>query len=653
MATTNDSNSLNNQTDNLPTEEIINFWFPNSHIDSTTMFDFWFDKTPDEYIRSNYKIWVDNLAKSDIDTDAFINQLSKTDLDKLALLIIGDQFTRNIYRDPSNPMYKANDKWTLKLALSMLDDSIDFKLNLNMRYFILLVLRHQRTTPLLNLVISRIKQYIKSFTDLKTEVPQSLIKFYAHSVKSYTDLTDSICCLDFYSETEFKVSINQNLILMNTDILDPNVYVHLEKISNFNKVSNFNEFDPGFVSESKQTDPIYLKLEEWLKEESVCSKSRNSIQPINVGISLSGGVDSMVMLSCFVKLKQNHPDIVGKIVAVHIEHSNRSEAVIERRFLAKFCEGLGVRFYWRTIDYMSRDTEYLDRSIYETESKKVRFGLYKYVVDKYDLVGICMGHHMGDITENVFTNIIKGKIGPDLGVMKKSDNMLDVNIHRPLLDLIKDQIFEYAHNNGIPYFKNSTPPWSCRGVIRDQMIPILKAQFGDFEPNIIKTMIMWNKMYEINYKYITKPFIDSVIKFKHGIKIRYNVDMTDDIFWDPILIEYLHSNSTHMISTKSKNIFIQWLKTVKTNSKNQCDLNSKFFAYFDAKSDFVYIINYEDICQMQNISLYSNLDDLLNEQNQNYVELDDYTKITKITKTTKTTKKKKNNLPQKIKKLFR
>jgi len=237
------------------------------------------------------------------------------------------------------------------------------------------------------------------------------------------------------------------------------------------------------------------------------------------------------------------------------------------------------------------------------------FLLYKYVVNKYNLIGVCMGHHMGDITENVFTNIIKGKIGSDLGVMKKIDRQLDVDIYRPFLELIKDQIIKYAHDNNVPYFKNSTPSWSCRGVIRDQMIPILKRQFGDFEPNIIKTMTMWNKMYSLNLKYITKP----VIKYKHGIKIPYDPDMSDEIFWDPILIDYLHSNGSSMISNKSKNIFIQWLKIVKNSRKTQCDLNSNFFAFFDNISDHIYIINYRNIQRIPNIKSYSHLDDLLDE----------------------------------------
>jgi len=615
----------------IPTTEIINFWFPNSNFDKISMFEFWFDATPDEYIRSTYIDLVDYLSLSLSQEKTNYLSLENTDLDKLALLIIGDQFTRNVYRNDLLQRTK-NDFWTLNLALSMLDSDIDLKLNLNMRYFILLVLRHQKTTQLLSRVRDRIKLYLSEYVESKKDIPSSLIKFYTHTIRSYTDLTDSISCTDLTDSFDYNKITERVIQLIHLsdyiDILDTDIYQNKLK----------DEIEHEDLS-GLSKDIIYKTLYEWIL-------NFNQSNPINIGISLSGGVDSMVLLSCLVQIKYSFPKLIGQIVAVHIEHSNRPEAILERQFLIDYCQILGIKFYWRTIDYMSREMEYIDRSVYEIESKKVRFGLYKYVSEKHNLIGICMGHHMGDITENVFTNIIKGKIGPDLGVMKKIDEQLDVQIHRPLLDLIKDQIFSYAKNYQTPYFKNSTPAWSCRGVIRDKMMPILKAQFGDFEPNIIKTMNMWNKMYELNYKYITKPFIDSIIKFKHGLKIPYNFDMTDDIFWDPLLIDLLHSNGYPMISTKSKNIFLSWLRGLNNFNKDktnlQCDLNTIFYAYYNSATNHVYIINNKTIEQIPKADLikYNNLDHIMSETNLTEEVISDK-------------KRKKLKLPQKIKNLLK
>ena len=134
---------------NLPTNNIIKFWFNDS---KTEMFNFWFNGEKDDCIKENYKNLVDNIDINNY--KSFINN----DMDKIALLLVGDQFTRNIYRN-SNERLK-NDTWTLELALNMLNNNEDYNYNLNMRYFILLPLRHNKSSKLLNIVRNRILSYV-------------------------------------------------------------------------------------------------------------------------------------------------------------------------------------------------------------------------------------------------------------------------------------------------------------------------------------------------------------------------------------------------------------------------------------------------------------------------------------------------------------
>ena len=564
--------------------ELINFWWPNANFDTESAFDFWFDKTPDDYIKTKYQFLVDSdeLAKL-VKFDELTNKT------KLALLLVGDQFTRNIYRDSlDNINYKKHDNWCLKLALAMIQSDEDLQLNLNMRYFILLPLRHQNKTYLLEIVRNRIHLYIKSYTDQEKSVPQSLIKFYAHTIKNYTYLLDTIKIVTPLSELSNELSNEQT----DFDILDDNCSYWFD-----------NGLNSSLLALSDDKHIIYKTLKDWLSLTGITS----------IGISLSGGVDSMVLLTCFAMIKQSNPTLLEKIVAIHIEHSNRLVvSVKERDFLSRYCTNLGVKFYYRTIDYMNRTTPYLDRDIYETESKKLRFNLYNHVCDIEDLYGICIGHHMGDITENVFTNIIKGRINEDLGQMKQSDNQFDCQIYRPFLNLIKDNIFDFAHKYHVPYFKNSTPVWSCRGVIRDKMIPILKAQFGDFEPNIINFMNTFKEMSELNNKFVIKPYIDSMIKLTYGYKIPFNKDMILDIVWDQILINITHSNGYHMVSTKSKMNLLNWLKGIiahKMDSSsifNDYKLSKQYIVYYEKTNDYLYFIDYVKLSESEIVKTYKN-----------------------------------------------
>ena len=50
-----------------------------------------------------------------------------------------------------------------------------------------------------------------------------------------------------------------------------------------------------------------------------------------------------------------------------------------------------------------------------------------------------------------------------------------VDIWRPLLGMDKKDILDFAHKFGVPYFKDSTPSWSCRGKLRSSLIPLLQV----------------------------------------------------------------------------------------------------------------------------------------------------------------------------------
>ena len=264
-------------------------------------------------------------------------------------------------------------------------------------------------------------------------------------------------------------------------------------------------------------------------------------------------------------------------VAIHIEYCNRVEAKLEREFLEHYCYKNNIKLYYRTINYIDRS----NRELFEKETRKARFNLYKYVIEKENLEGICLGHHSGDIVENVFTNIIKGCNINDLVVMEELTVQNNINIFRPLLKFKKHELLLIAHTQNIPYFLNSTPEWSCRGILRDKIIPILKSQFGNFEDNIIKfTESCRDYHYKCNY---TK------IESEYYTKIEYS-DNIDKKSIELIILDIMHSNGYNMVSHKLMNNYIIWLKGTKCN---QIDLGKNIFSYY--KNNYLYFINYTKI----------------------------------------------------------
>jgi len=493
----------------MNTKDILNFWFQGTTNETTNTF--WFDKSLDKYITDNYKVLVDSSDKHHI----------KDMYDKIALLIVGDQFTRNIYRNSTDRT--KNDKWVLELALNMINNNEDIIYQLNYRYFILLPLRHAKVSSLLDIVCNR----IKSYSSLYTTIPHSLIKFYNNTIQNYAELYDTI---KIGSKQEYK--------------------------------AEFKTILENYEEQTSSIDAIY----------NTCKKYKN------IGLSLSGGVDSMVL---FNALKYNNINFI----AIHIEYCNRVEAKIEREFLEYYCYINNIKLYYRTIDYISRED---DRNLFEVETRKARFNLYKYVINLEGLEGVMLGHHMGDVVENVFTNIIKGRSLDDITTMEEIQEQNGIMLIRPFIKLKKDDIVMMAQSNKIPYFLNSTPKWSCRGVLRDTVIPVLKKQFGDFENNIIKFTESCSHYTKFYHENINNKIKETVMNY--GSKIEYNQDIINNEIIEKILLNIMHRNGYHMVSHKLKNNFIKWLNG---NKLNQIDLGKNMFCYY--KNNYLYFVNYTKI----------------------------------------------------------
>jgi hypothetical protein len=145
-----------------------------------------------------------------------------------------------------------------------------------------------------------------------------------------------------------------------------------------------------------------------------------------------------------------------------------------------------------------------------------------------------------------------------------------------------------AETRNIMYFKNSTPSWSCRGVLRDQIYPILRKQFGDFDNNIIKfsqSAAMYceyyNKHSQVNLNQIKKEYV---------VRVQYIEEMNNPHVIEKLLLDIMHSNQYKMVKRRSRDNFLLWLKG---NKKKQIELDKNIFCY--QHTDYLYFVNYTKI----------------------------------------------------------
>ena len=299
-----------------------------------------------------------------------------------------------------------------------------------------------------------------------------------------------------------------------------------------------------------------------------------------VCVSLSGGVDSMVIAHALCHLR-DHPkpvhragkgqltstadrrvkhnavekDSVGlvkTIVAVHINYGNREAASHEKDFLVDWCKRRNILLKVKDIDDLKRGSSDVSRDEYEALTRSIRYDEYRSVIKDHNVTGICLGHHSGDIIENVLSNANRGSGILDLSGMTEVGTMEDVSTWRPLLPHNKTEIFDYAHLYGVPYFLDTTPSWSTRGKLRNNLLPCLNDTYGvGTDQNLHALALESDALKTLIHDHMINPFLKgNLTKHLLGVSISYLSHKSHGkVFWKELLKVVQHSIfNTSMLS---------------------------------------------------------------------------------------------------------
>lgn len=283
-------------------------------------------------------------------------------------------------------------------------------------------------------------------------------------------------------------------------------------------------------------------------------------------ISLSGGVDSMVLITILHWLKYD-------IVAGHINYNNRPETKAEEEFLKEWCEFNNIKLYIKNINEIKRDNT--KRSDYELITKNMRIDFYKYIMSKENIDYVLLAHHKDDIIENIFANICRGRNYLDLAVIRDYSIISGIQICRPMIQYYKTVIYEFANKYQVPYFKDTTPKWSVRGKYRDIISPAIEDAFTQ---NVKENLLcisdqadQWNALVK---KEIIKPFIEKV-KFNidnSNTSIEFNIEKYIDYplaFWSVVFMNLFNQFGHKCPSKKGIQTFISTIKHKVTLNERQ------------------------------------------------------------------------------------
>jgi tRNA(Ile)-lysidine synthetase-like protein len=530
---------------NLEHKKVLDFWFPDKKWQKN-----WFSPDTDDIIRECFQELLSELSRMSCDElKCMIDSSNKPYQMGLSIILCLDQFTRHVSRN--TPKFNSNDPLCYELVEKLYEQKFHMGLPINQRIFFFLPFRHQRTTEHSQLVLREItvmhqeneRQYINTSC---YAINQDIInRFYRATIKQMTEFRDSTRTVTT-PLADFKLDHKTA-----TNILDPLC------------LPTYGQLPP---TDTITNTLIYKHILEFIKEHKINAPC----------VSLSGGVDSMVIAYVLVYLRD--VGIISFLSAVHIDYTNRDVSREEADFVERWCRYYEIPFITRRIEHINRSKS-PDRSLYETETKKMRFLLYAMSNEEYKTDCIMMGHHQGDVIENILLNFLQNRDLFNLDSMTGMKHINGQNIARPLLELKKSDIYSFAHQYCIPYLKNTTLSTCNRGMLREQLLPLVEQMIPNFSQNMLNIGKRSKEWGCIINSHITRPTLDSVVECDNGFFFPWKQDYAEmpRIWWANINSAIFHQHGYAMLKEKNMTRFMGWIKTRNT----MCSLSNGLRYFYE------------------------------------------------------------------------
>lgn len=197
----------------------------------------------------------------------------------------------------------------------------------------------------------------------------------------------------------------------------------------------------------------------------------------NVLVALSGGSDSMTLLSLLSELKD---ELNLTIEAAHVNHCLRgNDSDSDEAFVKKTCDDLNIKLHLLRADVKGKAEN--EGISLEEAGRKIRYDFFNECCKNGK---IATAHNLNDRIETMLFNISRG------ATLKGLCSIPPVrgNIIRPLIESSKAEILDYCDSNSLKYVtdKSNSDVKYSRNRIRHNILPELRELNPSFETAFLR-----------------------------------------------------------------------------------------------------------------------------------------------------------------------
>lgn len=191
----------------------------------------------------------------------------------------------------------------------------------------------------------------------------------------------------------------------------------------------------------------------------------------------SGGVDSHVLLFALSCAREQLSGI--DIQAVHVDHQLSPLSSQWSEHCRRVCAQLQIPYRSIVVDAKAAPGQSP-----EAKARESRYAAFQSLLKPHHC--LLTAHHQDDQAETVFLQLLRGSGPRGLAAMPRVSRFAQGYLARPLLDVSREQILQYARQQGLQWIddiSNDNPVFD-RNFLRLQVLPVIRQRW----PAMAKTV---------------------------------------------------------------------------------------------------------------------------------------------------------------------
>lgn len=271
-------------------------------------------------------------------------------------------------------------------------------------------------------------------------------------------------------------------------------------------------------------------------------------------LAYSGGVDSQVLLHIL-----GQSNMTAKLRAIHVDHGLHPDADSWSRHCQASCEQLTI-----PISILKLDLDQNSKQSLEAQAREGRYTAMANLLGTNDM--LLTAHHGDDQLETLLLQLLRGGGVRGLAAMPLTRQLAKANLIRPLLDVSRQEILQYADAAGLQWVEDSSNQDVSfdRNLLRHEVIPVVKKRWT----SVLKTTAR-----------VTNNMADAMQLMDELAELDWQQNHTDNAF-------RLHIPDLQKLSpARQRNLVRHWLRANALTVPDSVHLQRIFDEVIQARQD--------------------------------------------------------------------